>query len=198
MEISSSPWSFIWLNYWTTLSPFSSRRSLSPDLSSVLGTAFCLKTNNIKLKLLNLYNWDDEASNSSQSFVIILSRKMKFLKKSMNIVDLLAIAPFYISLLLGKDFWYKRENIKIFLEGLEEFEVVGKTGKIIRLIRIMRILRIFKLVRHFAGLQSLLITLQQVENSLPPGAYILLDCHIWGLQRARSPVGPHSGGHPCL
>ena len=29
----------------------------------------------------------------------------------------------------------------------------------------MRILRIFKLVRHFAGLQSLLITLQQVDVS---------------------------------
>ena len=116
MEISSSPWSFIWLNYWTTLSPFSSRRSLSPDLSSVLGTAFCLKTNNIKLNFLNLYNWDDEASNSSQSFVIILSRKMKFLKKSMNIVDLLAIAPFYISLLLGEvnDYWYIIQNMQIF------------------------------------------------------------------------------------
>ena len=48
------------------------------------------------------------------------------------------------------------------LEGLEDFEVIGKTGKIIRLVRVMRILRIFKLVRHFAGLQSLLITLQQV------------------------------------
>ena len=35
------------------------------------------------------------------------------------------------------------------------------------LYRIMRILRIFKLVRHFAGLQSLLITLQQVEKSPP-------------------------------
>ena len=49
-------------------------------------------------------------------------------------------------------------------EGLEEFEVIGKTGKIIRLVRIMRILRIFKLVRHFAGLQSLIITLQQVRE----------------------------------
>ena len=52
------------------------------------------------------------------------------------------------------------------VEGLEEFEVIGKTGKIIRLVRIMRILRIFKLVRHFAGLQSLIITLQQVSQVL--------------------------------
>ena len=31
----------------------------------------------------------------------------------------------------------------------------------------MRILRIFKLVRHFAGLQSLIITLQQVKFLVP-------------------------------
>jgi hypothetical protein len=39
----------------------------------------------------------------------------------------------------------------------------GKTGKMIRLVRVMRILRIFKLVRHFAGLQSLFYTLQQAS-----------------------------------
>ena len=44
----------------------------------------------------------------------------------MNIIDFLAIFPFIFSILL---------------EGLKEFEVVGKTGKIIRLIRILRILR---------------------------------------------------------
>ena len=64
----------------------------------------------------------------------------------MNMIDVFAIIPFYLSLLL---------------EGLEDFEIIGKAGKIIRLVRVMRILRIFKLVRHFAGLQSLLYTLQQ-------------------------------------
>ena len=34
--------------------------------------------------------------------LVICPRKVKFLKKAMNIVDLLAIAPFYVSLLLGK------------------------------------------------------------------------------------------------
>ena len=88
----------------------------------------------------------------------------------MNIIDIVAVCPFYISLVL---------------EGLEDFEIIGKTGKIIRLVgegggdgdsldlqvRVMRILRIFKLVRHFAGLQSLFYTLQQayqVYSSLVP------------------------------
>ena len=77
----------------------------------------------------------------------------------MNIVDFVAICPFYVSLIL---------------EGLEDLEIIGKTGKIIRLVRVMRILRVFKLVRHFAGLQSLLYTLQQAykvaQASLPPPA----------------------------
>jgi len=46
---------------------------------------------------------------------------------------------------------------------LEDIQIIGKASKIVRLVRVMRILRIFKLVRHFAGLQSLFVTLRQVE-----------------------------------
>ena len=81
----------------------------------------------------------------------VCPRKVKFVKNAMNMVDLLAVLPFYVSLVI---------------EGLEDYEIIGKAGKIIRLIRIMRILRIFKLVRHFAGLQSLIHTLQQAYQEL--------------------------------
>ena len=44
---------------------------------------------------------------------------LRFLKETMNIIDMVAICPFYISLIL---------------EGLEDFEIIGKTGKMIRLV----------------------------------------------------------------
>ena len=134
--------------------------------------------------------------------LIICPRKIKFLKQSMNVIDILAIAPFYISLLL---------------EGLEDFEIIGKTGKIVRLVRVMRILRIFKLVRHFAGLQSLIFTLQQAYQEL--GLLLLLvvvailtysslvyfaererdeglNCTDWK-ERFVTELGNNIGGHPC-
>ena len=43
------------------------------------------------------------------------------MREPMNVIDLFAIFPFYINLVL---------------EGLEDFEIIGKTGKIIRLVSI--------------------------------------------------------------
>jgi len=82
---------------------------------------------------------------------ICAPRKWRFFKDPMNFVDVLAIFPYYMSLCLHQ---------------LEDFQIIGKAGKIVRLIRVMRILRIFKLVRHFAGLQSLLFTLRQAYREL--------------------------------
>ena len=69
----------------------------------------------------------------------------------MNLVDVFAIIPFYLTL------W---------LNSLEDLTIIGKAGKLIRLIRVLRIMRIFKLVRHFAGLQSLIYTLHQAYKEL--------------------------------
>ena len=78
-------------------------------------------------------------------------RKSDFLWDKMNLIDLLAILPFFLG---------------VVLKGLEDMQIIGKAGKIIRLVRIMRIMRIFKMVRHFAGLQSLVYTLQQAYKEL--------------------------------
>ena len=57
---------------------------------------------------------------TSYSRLILCPRKCKFFFDKMNLVDFIAIIPFYIALLL---------------EGLEDLEIIGKAGKIIRLIR---------------------------------------------------------------
>ena len=69
----------------------------------------------------------------------------------MNLIDLLALIPFYLTMLL---------------EQMDDMQMIGKTGKIIRLVRVLRIMRIFKMVRHFAGLQSLAYTMQEAYKEL--------------------------------
>merc|ERR1719464_1751373 len=80
----------------------------------------------------------------------------------MNMVDLFAIIPFFLDLVIGG------------LQKVQDFQIMGKAGKIVRLVRVMRIMRIFKLVRHFAGLQSLIYTLNQAYQEL--GLLMLLVC----------------------
>lgn len=77
----------------------------------------------------------------------------------MNLIDLLAILPFFFTLVLS---------------NLEDFQIIGKAGKIIRLVRVLRIMRIFKLARHFAGLQSMVATMQEAYKEL--GLLALLVC----------------------
>lgn len=77
--------------------------------------------------------------------------KRRFFFQPMNFVDFLAILPYVVSSLI---------------ESMQDLQILGKAGKIMRLVRVMRILRIFKLVRHFAGLQSLIYTLKQAYKEL--------------------------------
>ncbi len=46
------------------------------------------------------------------------------MKNPMNTIDFLALIPFYVALLL---------------EGLEDYEIIGKAGKILRLLKVSRL-----------------------------------------------------------
>ena len=77
--------------------------------------------------------------------------KKRFFKNIMNMIDLLAIIPFYIQLLLDQ---------------ISDVAVLGMAGKTVRLLRVLRPIRIFKLVRHVTGLQALMNTVYEAYKEL--------------------------------
>ncbi|KAG2455456.1 KCNC1 protein, partial [Polypterus senegalus] len=74
--------------------------------------------------------------------------KVDFIKSSLNIIDFVAILPFYL---------------EVGLSGLSSKAAKDVLG-FLRVVRFVRILRIFKLTRHFVGLRVLGHTLKASTN----------------------------------
>jgi len=90
--------------------------------------------------------------------------KWNFLKGTMNVIDCLAIAPYYLTLFCvpQPEMGPADHSIPTAPTGAEEEEEsgFGNVGRIMQVFRIARIMRIFKLARRSVGLQSIAHTVK--------------------------------------
>ncbi|KAM9842988.1 delayed-rectifier potassium channel regulatory subunit KCNS3-like [Aulostomus maculatus] len=79
----------------------------------------------------------------------------KFLCSPLNVIDLLSIMPFYVTLACDVGLVDQGENTEL-----------EKVGKVMQILKLMRVFRILKLARHSAGLRSLGATLQHSSREV--------------------------------
>ena len=100
-------------------------------------------------------------------------QKLAFIKGTMNVIDCMAIAPYYLTLFFVPAPQMMREEV-VLMPGMtlaptldpavptpeEEESGFGNVGRIMQVFRIARIMRIFKLARRSVGLQSIAHTVK--------------------------------------
>ncbi|KAM9752834.1 voltage-gated potassium channel KCNC4 [Menidia menidia] len=118
--------------------------------------------------------------------IMCCPKKLVFIKSTLNIIDFVAIIPFYLEMGLSSLTSSAANNVLVFL----------------RVVRFVRILRIFKLTRHFVGLRVLGHTLRASANEfllliifLALGVLIFATMIYYAERIGASPDDPTSSSH---
>ncbi|DAA16040.1 TPA: potassium voltage-gated channel, subfamily G, member 2-like [Bos taurus] len=90
--------------------------------------------------------------------------KCAFLRTPLNIIDILAILPFYVSLLVGL----------AARPGAGGNKLLERAGLVLRLLRALRVLYVMRLARHSLGLRSLGLTVRRCAREF--GLLLLFLC----------------------
>ncbi|XP_036679173.1 potassium voltage-gated channel subfamily G member 2 isoform X3 [Balaenoptera musculus] len=90
--------------------------------------------------------------------------KCAFLRTPLNIIDILAILPFYVSLLVGL----------AARPGAGGSKLLERAGLVLRLLRALRVLYVMRLARHSLGLRSLGLTVRRCAREF--GLLLLFLC----------------------
>ncbi|XP_018594772.1 potassium voltage-gated channel subfamily G member 4a [Scleropages formosus] len=81
--------------------------------------------------------------------------KLEFLRGPLNIIDAMAILPYYVSLVVEEDSPLERERSG----GSRGY--LDKLGLVLRVLRALRVLYVMRLARHSLGLQTLGLTVRR-------------------------------------
>nr|XP_060630922.1 potassium voltage-gated channel subfamily G member 2 [Anolis sagrei ordinatus]XP_060630923.1 potassium voltage-gated channel subfamily G member 2 [Anolis sagrei ordinatus] len=98
--------------------------------------------------------------------------KCAFLKTPLNIIDIMAILPFYISLII--DLASTKNNDKPGGGGSVGNKYLERVGLVLRTLRALRILYVMRLARHSLGLQTLGLTVRRCTREF--GLLLLFLC----------------------
>uniref|UniRef100_A0A3B4YZS6 Potassium voltage-gated channel subfamily G member 2-like n=1 Tax=Stegastes partitus TaxID=144197 RepID=A0A3B4YZS6_9TELE len=122
--------------------------------------------------------------------------KLEFARGPLNIIDVAAILPYYVSLFLE----LRDESVHDIVAGAGK-STLDKLGLILRVLRALRVLYVMRLARHSMGLQTLGLTIQRSFTDF--GLLLLFVCVAVALfspliHLAESELAPNAAKLPHL